>query len=150
MIFPATSHLHLELVSALQLLLLLLMLWRQDTLNSAPGQYSSALNCAVAMLTKEGPKAFYKGSVLFTHYSFTVMIWAWMLKWHLFVFFLDSCHRSWGWVPGMWLCLSPMNSWNGPWWQRVITGPLLFNQRMQLVELCWCGSDFLLIILVFL
>ncbi|KTG48015.1 hypothetical protein cypCar_00018682 [Cyprinus carpio] len=30
-------------------------------MNSAPGQYSSALNCAVAMLTKEGPKAFYKG-----------------------------------------------------------------------------------------
>jgi len=32
-------------------------------MNSAQGQYSSALNCAVAMLTKEGPKAFYKGSV---------------------------------------------------------------------------------------
>ncbi|KTF93095.1 hypothetical protein cypCar_00028441 [Cyprinus carpio] len=30
-------------------------------MNSAPGQYSSALNCAVAMLAKEGPKAFYKG-----------------------------------------------------------------------------------------
>lgn len=30
-------------------------------MNSAQGQYSSALNCAVAMLTKEGPKAFYKG-----------------------------------------------------------------------------------------
>lgn len=43
-------------------------------MNSAPGQYSSALNCAVGMLTKEGPKAFYKGSVVFTHYSFTVMI----------------------------------------------------------------------------
>lgn len=30
-------------------------------MNSAQGQYNSALNCAVAMLTKEGPKAFYKG-----------------------------------------------------------------------------------------
>ncbi|MBN3309536.1 UCP2 protein, partial [Amia calva] len=30
-------------------------------MNSALGQYSSALNCALAMLTKEGPMAFYKG-----------------------------------------------------------------------------------------
>lgn len=30
-------------------------------MNSACGQYSSALNCALAMLTKEGPMAFYKG-----------------------------------------------------------------------------------------
>ncbi|XP_043929313.1 mitochondrial uncoupling protein 2-like [Protopterus annectens] len=30
-------------------------------MNSAPGQYSSAINCAVTMLTKEGPLAFYKG-----------------------------------------------------------------------------------------
>ncbi|KAM9456420.1 dicarboxylate carrier UCP2 [Clarias gariepinus] len=30
-------------------------------MNSAHGQYSSALNCALAMLTKEGPMAFYKG-----------------------------------------------------------------------------------------
>ncbi|KAI4892655.1 hypothetical protein NFI96_022789 [Prochilodus magdalenae] len=30
-------------------------------MNSAQGQYSSALSCAVAMLTKEGPMAFYKG-----------------------------------------------------------------------------------------
>ncbi|XP_056593106.1 mitochondrial uncoupling protein 2 [Triplophysa dalaica] len=30
-------------------------------MNSTQGQYRSALNCAVAMLTKEGPKAFYKG-----------------------------------------------------------------------------------------
>lgn len=43
-------------------------------MNSAPGQYSSALNCAVAMLAKEGPKAFYKGLALFTHNSFTLMI----------------------------------------------------------------------------
>ncbi len=57
-------------------------------MNSAQGQYSSALNCAVAMLTKEGPKAFYKGSVLFTHYTISLlMIWGWMLKWRLFVFF---------------------------------------------------------------
>lgn len=30
-------------------------------MNSALGQYSSVLNCAVAMVTKEGPLAFYKG-----------------------------------------------------------------------------------------
>ncbi|XP_067841948.1 dicarboxylate carrier UCP2-like [Heptranchias perlo] len=30
-------------------------------MNSAPGQYSSALNCAVTMFTKEGHTAFYKG-----------------------------------------------------------------------------------------
>ncbi|KAF7700977.1 mitochondrial uncoupling protein 2 [Silurus meridionalis] len=30
-------------------------------MNSALGQYNSALNCALAMLTKEGPMAFYKG-----------------------------------------------------------------------------------------
>ncbi|KAG2457378.1 mitochondrial uncoupling protein 2 [Polypterus senegalus] len=30
-------------------------------MNSAHGQYSSALNCALTMLTKEGPTAFYKG-----------------------------------------------------------------------------------------
>lgn len=30
-------------------------------MNSAPGQYSSALNCALTMLKKEGPLAFYKG-----------------------------------------------------------------------------------------
>ncbi|XP_062870904.1 mitochondrial uncoupling protein 2 [Trichomycterus rosablanca] len=30
-------------------------------MNSAHGQYRSAINCAVAMLTKEGPMAFYKG-----------------------------------------------------------------------------------------
>ncbi|XP_023665714.2 dicarboxylate carrier UCP2-like [Paramormyrops kingsleyae] len=30
-------------------------------MNSACGQYSSALNCALTMLTKEGPLAFYKG-----------------------------------------------------------------------------------------
>ncbi|XP_069496236.1 dicarboxylate carrier SLC25A8 [Ambystoma mexicanum] len=30
-------------------------------MNSAPGQYGSALNCALTMFRKEGPKAFYKG-----------------------------------------------------------------------------------------
>ncbi|KAJ8267028.1 hypothetical protein GJAV_G00137480 [Gymnothorax javanicus] len=30
-------------------------------MNSAQGQYSSALNCAFTMVTKEGPTAFYKG-----------------------------------------------------------------------------------------
>ncbi|KAM4727013.1 dicarboxylate carrier UCP2-like [Anableps anableps] len=30
-------------------------------MNSALGQYSSVLNCAAAMMTKEGPLAFYKG-----------------------------------------------------------------------------------------
>ncbi|XP_006627856.1 dicarboxylate carrier UCP2-like [Lepisosteus oculatus] len=30
-------------------------------MNSTSGQYSSALNCAITMLTKEGPAAFYKG-----------------------------------------------------------------------------------------
>lgn len=30
-------------------------------MNSALGQYSGALNCAIAMVTKEGPLAFYKG-----------------------------------------------------------------------------------------
>ncbi|KAL6472269.1 hypothetical protein MHYP_G00184570 [Metynnis hypsauchen] len=30
-------------------------------MNSSPGQYSSAINCAITMLTKEGPTAFYKG-----------------------------------------------------------------------------------------
>ncbi|KAB5543305.1 hypothetical protein PHYPO_G00077520 [Pangasianodon hypophthalmus] len=30
-------------------------------MNSAAGQYSSAINCALTMLTKEGPTAFYKG-----------------------------------------------------------------------------------------
>ncbi|XP_067889472.1 dicarboxylate carrier UCP2-like [Heterodontus francisci] len=30
-------------------------------MNSAPGQYNSALNCAVTMFTKEGLTAFYKG-----------------------------------------------------------------------------------------
>ncbi|MBN3297139.1 UCP2 protein, partial [Amia calva] len=32
-------------------------------MNSPPGQYTSALNCAWTMLTKEGPTAFYKGFV---------------------------------------------------------------------------------------
>ncbi|KAM6960487.1 dicarboxylate carrier UCP2-like [Aplochiton taeniatus] len=30
-------------------------------MNSSPGQYNSASNCAITMLKKEGPKAFYKG-----------------------------------------------------------------------------------------
>ncbi|XP_064414087.1 mitochondrial uncoupling protein 2 [Latimeria chalumnae] len=30
-------------------------------MNSSSGQYGSALNCAITMLTKEGPSAFYKG-----------------------------------------------------------------------------------------
>uniref|UniRef100_A0A8C5E4A9 Dicarboxylate carrier UCP2 n=1 Tax=Gouania willdenowi TaxID=441366 RepID=A0A8C5E4A9_GOUWI len=30
-------------------------------MNSAHGQYASVLNCATAMMTKEGPRAFYKG-----------------------------------------------------------------------------------------
>ncbi|XP_068187219.1 dicarboxylate carrier UCP2-like [Antennarius striatus] len=30
-------------------------------MNSAPGQYSSVVHCAAAMMTKEGPRAFYKG-----------------------------------------------------------------------------------------
>lgn len=30
-------------------------------MNSPPGQYKSAINCAWTMLTKEGPTAFYKG-----------------------------------------------------------------------------------------
>ncbi|XP_061536375.1 mitochondrial brown fat uncoupling protein 1 isoform X2 [Phycodurus eques] len=32
-------------------------------MNSPPGQYRSAINCAWTMLTKEGPTAFYKGFV---------------------------------------------------------------------------------------
>ncbi|NP_001107354.1 mitochondrial brown fat uncoupling protein 1 [Xenopus tropicalis] len=32
-------------------------------MNSPPGQYKSALNCAWTMITKEGPTAFYKGFV---------------------------------------------------------------------------------------
>uniref|UniRef100_A0A8C4F8S6 Dicarboxylate carrier UCP2 n=1 Tax=Dicentrarchus labrax TaxID=13489 RepID=A0A8C4F8S6_DICLA len=32
-------------------------------MNSPPGQYKSAINCAWTMLTKEGPTAFYKGFV---------------------------------------------------------------------------------------
>ncbi|KPP71734.1 hypothetical protein Z043_109323 [Scleropages formosus] len=32
-------------------------------MNSPPGQYTSAINCAWTMLTKEGPTAFYKGFV---------------------------------------------------------------------------------------
>ena len=30
-------------------------------MNSPPGQYKSAINCAWTMMTKEGPTAFYKG-----------------------------------------------------------------------------------------
>ena len=33
-------------------------------MNSTTAQYSSASNCAYTMLTKEGPKAFYKGCVI--------------------------------------------------------------------------------------
>ncbi|KAK1800777.1 hypothetical protein P4O66_005964, partial [Electrophorus voltai] len=32
-------------------------------MNSPPGQYNSAINCALTMLTREGPTAFYKGFV---------------------------------------------------------------------------------------
>ncbi|KAM6933164.1 dicarboxylate carrier UCP2-like [Xenentodon cancila] len=32
-------------------------------MNSVPGQYSGAMNCALTMLIKEGPSAFYKGFV---------------------------------------------------------------------------------------
>uniref|UniRef100_A0A3P8NK97 Dicarboxylate carrier UCP2 n=1 Tax=Astatotilapia calliptera TaxID=8154 RepID=A0A3P8NK97_ASTCA len=32
-------------------------------MNSVPGQYSGAVNCAITMLIKEGPTAFYKGFV---------------------------------------------------------------------------------------
>ncbi|KAG7486505.1 mitochondrial uncoupling 2-like [Solea senegalensis] len=32
-------------------------------MNSPPGQYKSAINCAWTMMTKEGPTAFYKGFV---------------------------------------------------------------------------------------
>ncbi|XP_019129995.1 mitochondrial uncoupling protein 2 [Larimichthys crocea] len=32
-------------------------------MNSVPGQYSGAMNCALTMLVKEGPTAFYKGFV---------------------------------------------------------------------------------------
>ncbi|KAK7930547.1 hypothetical protein WMY93_006942 [Mugilogobius chulae] len=43
-------------------------LWKVDVvktryMNSPPGQYKSAINCAWVMLTKEGPTAFYKGFV---------------------------------------------------------------------------------------
>ena len=30
-------------------------------MNSSSGKYSGAVNCAIAMLKKEGPTAFYKG-----------------------------------------------------------------------------------------
>lgn len=30
-------------------------------MNSSPGQYGGVLNCAASMLTKEGPRSFYKG-----------------------------------------------------------------------------------------
>lgn len=33
-------------------------------MNSAPGMYSGAINCALTMLRKEGPTAFYKGYVV--------------------------------------------------------------------------------------
>ncbi len=33
-------------------------------MNSVPGQYSNAINCALTMLVKEGPTAFYKGFVV--------------------------------------------------------------------------------------
>lgn len=33
-------------------------------MNSSPGQYNGAINCAVTMLMKEGHTAFYKGYVV--------------------------------------------------------------------------------------
>lgn len=33
-------------------------------MNSVPGQYGGAMNCALTMLVKEGPTAFYKGYVV--------------------------------------------------------------------------------------
>lgn len=39
-------------------------------MNSSPGQYGGVLNCAASMLTKEGPRSFYKGWVWIT-ISFT-------------------------------------------------------------------------------
>lgn len=32
-------------------------------MNSATGQYNSAINCAITMMTREGPSAFYKGFI---------------------------------------------------------------------------------------
>lgn len=89
-------------------------------MNSPPGQYRSAINCAWTMMTKEGPTAFYKGWVRPIGHLWT------LIKTVLFCFSkslslfcsADLCHRFWGWGRGTSSCLSPSNKSREPWWSR--------------------------------
>ena len=57
--------------------------------NSPPGQYASVPNCAMTMLTKEGPSAFFKG---------------WDMIFHMYnvVFRVSVCFGT----------MSPLNNWH--------------------------------------
>lgn len=79
-------------------------------MNSVSGQYSGAINCALTMLVKEGPTAFYKGYVVKqvritdkakTEWEFFLID----LILFSYLFFLASCRRLFVWVPGTLWCL---------------------------------------------
>lgn len=83
-------------------------------MNSVPGQYSGALNCAMTMLLKEGPTAFYKGYVTHTFSeslleSPRVNLIVLLLLLYIYIFSLDSCPRIFAWVPGTSWCLWATN-----------------------------------------
>lgn len=87
-------------------------------MNSPPGQYRSAINCAWTMMTKEGPTAFYKGWAppprrgLHPYQKKTPSFSPSVLH------FADLCHRFWGWGRGTSSCLYRLNKSREPWWSR--------------------------------
>lgn len=94
-------------------------------MNSPPGQYKSAINCAWTMLTKEGPTAFYKGwapSSLTPEHAdlFGNDLFLTSLDGNdsamLHFFTADLCPHSWGWDHGTLWCLSHSNKSREPWW----------------------------------
>lgn len=82
-------------------------------MNSEPGHYRGALNCALSMLVNEGPTSFYKGyeaSASFQHMSDYFDVF-------LDFFFADSCRRIFVWGPGTLWCLWPTSRFREPWWR---------------------------------
>lgn len=114
-------------------------------MNSTPGQYTSAINCAMTMLTKEGPSSFYKGCVYAVYWpllslgvtccQLTVLkvlcsIYI-ILRCYVYLRFLffpiGLCPLSYDWDPGILSCSCPMSKSNEPWWEHSSLGSLRFD-----------------------
>lgn len=79
-------------------------------MNSVPGQYSGAINCAFAMLIREGPTAFYKGYAhdrIHTHKSCIFIMVEKSILEELF-FFIDLDFFSFRFIPSF----LRLGSWN--------------------------------------